>query len=254
MAIVKSPCGVVNVQHGRIIISNSRLRYVDRSNPLTAARQPVKPLLVNITKAEFSRQCGVSRARVTQWVRERKIDGAALVGEGTAARIDPAIAVHQLRERLDVNQRFGKNGLNTRLDGAATGQKTTGRDDRPQPSAISETVEAQIKAQKLRQVQLMTSRLEEEDRRRRGVYIEAAGARGEMSRLASELLSAVEGALPDLASDLSAKFEISAREAVHCLRAGFRRFRERTAARYAAVAAGAPRTKPTGEDEPGGIQ
>ena len=95
----------------------------------------------------------------------------------------------------------------------------------------------------------MTSRLEEEDRRRRGVYIEAAGARGEMSRLASKESPQRCGGRVcwTWPATSSAKFEISAREAVHCLRAGFRRFRERTAARYAAVAAGAPRTKPTRE-------
>ena len=196
-----------------------------------------------IRKGQFAELCGVSAARVSQWISEGKIDGAAIVGEGRMAMIDPDRARAQLRTRLAINERFGENGLSTKLGPDS--------DDEDEGDG---SVEARIKAQKLRHAQLLTSRLEEEDRRRRGVYIEAAGARGEMSRLASDLLSAVEGALPDLASDLSAKFEISARDAVHCLRAGFRRFRERTAARYAAVAASAPPTKPTGEDEPGGIQ
>jgi hypothetical protein len=38
------------------------------------------------------------------------------VGEGRFAKIDAAVALKQLKERLATNERFGLNGLNTNLD------------------------------------------------------------------------------------------------------------------------------------------
>ena len=204
-----------------------------------------------VSKAEFSRQRGVSRARVTQWITEGKISGNALVGDGPSAKINVGLATAQLRERLQVDGRFGLNGLSTRLDDAAPPAL---RDDRPQPLAISRTVEARIKAEKLRHAQLMTSRLEEEDRLRRGVYMETSAARAEMGRVAADLLTSFEGALPDFASALAARFAISSRDALHCLRVEFRRIRERLAAASAASAAKVPPTLAVPEDEPGKLQ
>ncbi len=198
---------------------------------------------MNVTKAEFSRLCGVSRARVTQWITGGKISGEAIVGEGPRARIDADLATAQLRDRLDVDKRFGLNGLSTRLD-----------DQSAAPATAHESVEARIKAEKLRHAQLMTSRLEEEDRLRRGVYMETAAARAEMGRIAADNLASFEGALPDFANALAARLDISARDAVHCLRAEFRRIRERLAAAADAAAAKAPPTLAASEDEPGKMQ
>jgi hypothetical protein len=69
-----------------------------------------------VSKAEFSRRCNVDRSRVTQWRRAGQLSGAALVGEGRFAKIDAAVALKQLKERLATNERFGLNGLNTNLD------------------------------------------------------------------------------------------------------------------------------------------
>ncbi len=173
-----------------------------------------EPALVK--KSAFAELCGVSRARVSEWIAEGKISGEALVGAGQRAKIDVDLATAQLRERLDVDKRFGLNGLSTRLDGHS--------------ATAHEGIEARIKAEKLRHAQLLTSRLEEEDRLRRGVYMETSAARAEMGRVAADLLTSFEGALPDFASALAARFEISARDAVHCLRVEFRRIRERLAA------------------------
>jgi phage terminase large subunit GpA-like protein len=59
-----------------------------------------------VTKAEFASLVGVSRGRVSQWLRAGKIDGAAIVGEGRDARIDAELAKRQLDARLDLGQRL----------------------------------------------------------------------------------------------------------------------------------------------------
>ncbi len=205
-----------------------------------------------LSKSDFALLCRVSRGRVSQWLAAGKIDGAAIVGEGRGALIDTDVAVAQLKERLDVSQRFS-NGLSTRLDGdvlppgrvkpanrlAPTSRLSGGASlgSEPVPSVEpADTVEAQIKAEKLRQAQFLSSRLEVEDWARRGVYIEASEARGEMTRIASEMLKTFEGSFPDFASALAAKYQIPSREVLNLLRTEFRRIREQLAAAHGAAA------------------
>src|SRR6202044_1433319 len=49
--------------------------------------------------------CGVSAARVSQWLSDGKLTGEAIVGHGLRARIRVDVARAQLKRRLDVNQR-----------------------------------------------------------------------------------------------------------------------------------------------------
>ncbi len=199
-----------------------------------------------VRKSAFASLRGVTPGRVSQWIAEGKIHGPAIVGEGRSAMIDASVAVAQLRNSLDVNQRFGLNGVGTRLDLPPAAS--------PAAAPIVDTVEAQIKAEKLRQAQLTTSRLEEEDRSRRGLYIDAAASRAEIARVAAELLKAFEGALPDFAAALAGKFQIPSRDALHLMRAEFRRFRERHAEAHGRAAAAEPETIAAADPEPNGIQ
>ena len=72
-----------------------------------------------ISKSDFARLVGVTPGRVTQWISEEKIDGEALVGSGRDAKICVAVAVEQLRERLDVNNR-ARASAKAQLDGIAS--------------------------------------------------------------------------------------------------------------------------------------
>ena len=197
-----------------------------------------------VKKSTFAELRGVTPGRVTQWITKGKISGPAIVGDGRSAMIDVDIATAQLRERLDVNARFGLKGLSTNLD------RTLDQLRLP----LGDSVEAQIKAEKLRQAQLLTSRLEEEDRQRRGLYVEAKAVRSEMASLASDLLVSFERSLTDLSAVLAVQFRVPPRDALHVLRKEFRPVRERLAAAYAAKAAAEPRTVETVENEAGSIQ
>ena len=129
--------------------------------------------------------CGVTPGRVSQWIAEGKIHGSALVSRGRVEMVDADLAREQLRDSLDVDKRFGLSGLSTNLRGPSD-----------QATLSDSTVEEQIRAEKLRHAQLMTSRLEEEDRARRGVYVATEKVRGEIALAATDLLRAFEGALP----------------------------------------------------------
>src|SRR5260370_22583557 len=68
-----------------------------------------------VSKSQFATLTNVSCARVSQWVTEGKISGAALVGTGRRARIRVNGALEQLRRKIDVGQSLG-NGISTRLE------------------------------------------------------------------------------------------------------------------------------------------
>lgn len=189
---------------------------------------------------------GVSPARVSQWIGEGKIGPDALVGQGRGARININAAMAQLKERLDVSQRFGLNGLSTKL---APGElplepapQAPARETKPPPAPLVDSVEAQIKAHKLRQTELATRRQEEEDRLARGVYILAADAQASTAKACGKLLEAIEGSLADIAGEFAAKYQIPSRDALHLLRAQLNKVRARVSADFAALAAAEPET------------
>ena len=191
-----------------------------------------------IRKSEFAKLCNVSAPCVSQWISGGKIDGAAIVGEGRSALIDPAIALKQLKERLATNERCGLNGLGTNLDWWPPAEEAPRAPDqavhtpppagttRPRPAPPPDddddeepgSLDARLKAQKLEQNEILTRKLRTEERARDGIYMDAAGARGTMVRIASEMMKIFEGALPDFASAQAAKFQISQRESLHQLR------------------------------------
>ena len=67
-------------------------------------------------KGAFAKMINVTPGRVSQYIKARQIDGAAIVGTGRAAMLDPAVAIKQLQLRLDDTQMATMNGLNTKLD------------------------------------------------------------------------------------------------------------------------------------------
>ena len=71
-----------------------------------------------VRKSEFAAMCNVSQGRVSQWLTEGKIDGAAIIGTGRSAKIDVDLAMAQVKSRRAVDESCGLNGLGTKLDGA----------------------------------------------------------------------------------------------------------------------------------------
>jgi hypothetical protein len=204
-------------------------------------------------KSAFATMMGVSAARVSQWLNEGKIGPEALAGAGRSARIIVPVAVEHLKERLDTSQRFGLNGLGTRLDQAGADAppavpQVCGSLFAPAPSTpappkpVVDTVEAQLKAHKLRQAELATRRQEEEDRLARGVYVLASEAQAATTKACAKLLEALDGSLVDIAGEFAAKYEIPSRDALHLLRAQINKMRGRISEDFAAMASAAPET------------
>jgi len=179
---------------------------------------------MNVSKSEFATRCGVTAARVSQWISEGKIDGDAIVGEGRSAVIDADLATAQLKQRLDPAQRRA-------LD--------------------EEGIDLQMQKERLAQTKLKTDRMKEIDREQRGVYVLASDARGEMLRIASTMQAEHESWLPNAASAVAAKFQIPQRDVLCVLKENFLSFRASSSAKHAAAAAKEPEVHDeTEEDDP----
>lgn len=191
-----------------------------------------------VTKADFARIVNVDRSRVTRWIGEGKISGDALVGQGPNARVRVRAAKAQLRRHLDISQRFG-NGINTRLndDGSlspyvaqapATSAAGAGSGT-PIHLPPVDTLEEQIKRERLATLQRQNRKLAEEEAARAGLFCLAEDARREMGRIAARLMTEFEAMIGDMATELAQATGLSSRDLIHRMRAASRRFRERAA-------------------------
>jgi hypothetical protein len=176
-----------------------------------------------VTKSAFALLVGVSAGRVSQFLSEKKIFSDAIVGEGRHARIRVSVALEQLKRSLDLSQRLGANGR-ARLDDPLS----IGRGNAGDVSAVPDTVENSIKAQRLEQLELANERAREDKAARAGVYLKADEARQEMGRIAARLMTLFDGALGEFATAIAAHSNLSARDALHLLRTTFRTIRDRS--------------------------
>lgn len=192
-----------------------------------------------LSKGEFAKLMGVSPGRVSQWIAEGKITADAMHGTGHRARIITDLAREQIAGRTDPGQRFG-NGLLTAqaTDRLALGAATSS--DLPPIIPAVRTLSDQIAAANLERIQQQVRKGAEEERARAGLYTPTADVKRAMGRLASDLMTAIEGGLPEVANALSAKFGLPNRDLLHELRAAFRVVRERAAEAHAAKAASLP--------------
>lgn len=174
-----------------------------------------------LTKSAFAALCGVSRARVSQWISCGHVGGPALVGCGLRARIDADIARSQLRERLDVSQ--WRVASRARLDGTA-------KVDHLPPATAAPSVDAEIKAAHLRRIELANAKAEGEARVASGLYLPAVDVRREVGAIAGSMVAAFEGMLPQFADAVSAHWEAPQPDVLHLLRGVWRAARARQSA------------------------
>lgn len=186
-----------------------------------------------VTKAEFSRMIGRSKAAVTGYVKEGKLTGGALDHEDGVEKIVVDEALRQLDMVLDPIQRAAQ---------ASTAAATI-------PSAMSNDQQRLVRANaEIKETQALRSRAEL--LASNGAWVRTAEIQPAWSRRLVELLSLIEAAFPDLADDLLAVPAGDRKGIILALRKGFRTVRQRVADRMGAVAAVVAPDQPVAEDEP----
>lgn len=168
-----------------------------------------------VTKGEFAHLSNVTPGRVSQWLSEGKIHGAAIVGEGQRARIRVDVAREQLRAGLDFGQRLG-NGIDTRLDGPPAPPGPASSSPR-----ASDGIEGRIKSERLRELEFRNRAAAEAEAARRGQFTATADVRQALNKTAADLVGAFESCLGDFATAIGARFQLPQRDVLHLLRAEF---------------------------------
>lgn len=169
-----------------------------------------------MTKKDFAEFTNVSAARVSQWLKEGKIQPESLDGQGRRAKIKVQEALRNLEADLDISQRLG-NGLGTKLDA----------DEEKEPEVP--TTNELIAQQKLFKAQAENQRLVEQELERRGIYTKTSDVLKGYLSVAHSMLRTFEGSIPDIAGAISAEFKLSQRDVQHVLKTQFRKTRERAA-------------------------
>jgi len=199
-----------------------------------------------VSKGQFAALRNVSPGRVSQWISEGKIKPDALVGEGRNAKINVAVATRQLRDSLDVGQLTG-DGVGTRLDlplPAPASPTAPARE--PAPSPPGDPIADAIKQERLDQLRRANRREAEEEAARSGKYTDAAEAARQMGVIATKMMAVMEGSLAELATAVSARFEIPQRDVLHLLRPEFRKVRATAAKTFRDKATNLPRVVSSG--------
>jgi len=198
-----------------------------------------------VSKGQFAALRNVTPGRVSQWISEGKIKRDALVGDGRNARINVTVATLQLREALDVGQLTG-NGVATNLDLPAQAPLPLAPASSAAPltsaSPASDPIADAIKQERLDQLRRTNRREAEEEAARSGRFTDAAEAARQMGTLATKMMSVMEGSLAELATAVSARFEIPQRDVLHLLRSEFRKVRATAAKTFRDIAANLPAT------------
>ncbi len=181
-----------------------------------------------VSKSAFAAIINVSPGRVSQFIAAGQISSAAIVGSGQRAKIDVDRAKADLRLTLDVAQRLG-NGIDTRLDPvspsavpiSAGAEMLMPTASAPHPTGgIDYEIKRERRANRLAAI---------EEARDRGQLIETDVSRAEMAKIAATMLNLFEGGLTDMASAVSAAFQLPERDVKHLLRAELRKVRESAA-------------------------
>lgn len=184
----------------------------------------------NRHKSRVASLLGVSRPAVSQYISEKKISGAALVGSGHRAKINVEIARAQLRKNLDVVR-------HNSLSGKA---KVTGPiadiDDLPvEHRGVG--VEEQIKAERLRQLELGNGKLQDEAHARGGLYVRTDDMKQELGIIVTRVLTEVEAFQVEAANTIAARGAVVPADILKAMREVWREVRARSARAYRKEAA-----------------
>jgi hypothetical protein len=173
-----------------------------------------------VTKSAFASLCGVSNARVSQWLADGKLTGEAVVGHGHRARIRVDVARAQLKQRLDITQRLATG--RAKLDPTRVREKPASLDE-------AQPVEEHIKAERLAQLRHFNKRASEEEALRAGAYVKAEDVRQQFGAVAARMLSTFEASFMPIANAIVASRAQTPRDVLRAMRSTWREVRAQAA-------------------------
>ncbi len=194
----------------------------------------------SVSKGDFAVMLGVSPGRVSQYIAEGKIFGAAIEGEGRRAKINPVLAKDQLRKTLEPGQRFGANGAAMRAPEPKAQQAPdanlfTPRGDAPPsppPPGTQDQPVDELAQLRLRRERIKTDQAEREELLDVGRYMLTEDGRRAMAKAIAAAFSVMEQGLQQMSEAMAEQFGVPQRDAHHALAKSFRAVRAVQAERF----------------------
>lgn len=174
-----------------------------------------------VTKGQAAELLNVTAGRVSQYIKEGKIFGDAIVGQGRNASIDINLARQQLGRTLDPVQLSAQ----ARPTPAASQPAAGTYDMPPLNDAQQRTLLARAE-----QAEIAARRAKREEEAQKGVYMLTEDAVREWSRAQVAILASLDELMPTMGDALAAEFRIDPKLAVVILRRELRAWRARQAA------------------------
>ena len=216
-----------------------------------------------VSKSEFARLINANPSRITEYIDKGKIGPDAIVGEGRTARIRVELAKAHLRVRLDSGQRLG-NGLGTKLaperaeptrlptSASIVGGTSSPFDGLDADEVGDDALDAEIKREKLVQLQRANRKGAEDEAAAQGRFTETLAARRQMGIVAVQTMRVFEGAVPEMATTIASRFAIEERDVLQVLSDLFRTIRAQAAEKARISAEVLPRLVPDGAEPESG--
>jgi phage terminase Nu1 subunit (DNA packaging protein) len=171
---------------------------------------------MELSKGEFAALMKVSPGRVSQWIAEGKIKGAALIGAGPRAKINVPVAQQQLGRSLDPVQLAAQSR-------PAPTQIPLGAEEAP-PADVVDTDQVRMMRAKADKAEIEAEQARRELDAERGRYTLAETALREWTKQAKALIDAEHEWHRDLALVIASELGIEAKAVEGVLRREFRAF------------------------------
>lgn len=171
---------------------------------------------MELSKGEFAALMKVSPGRVSQWIAEGKIKGAALIGDGPRAKINVPVAQQQLGRSLDPVQLAAQSR-------PAPTQIPLGAEEAP-PADTVDTDQVRMMRAKADKAEIEAEQARRELDAERGRYTLAEAALREWTKQAKALIDAEHEWHRDLALVIASELGIEAKAVEGVLRREFRVF------------------------------
>lgn len=186
-----------------------------------------------VSKSEFAARVNISPGRVSQLISEGKITREAIDGEGRSAKLYLERALAQYRATRSIGQALG-NGAHARTYIADAPALPTAPSLLESPKAERQIVlpdvdpvADRIQRERLEQERIKTERMRREEAMAEGRYMLADEAVAQLNQVAATITRVFEGGLTDIATAISARFELPQRDVFHELQKAFREVRAR---------------------------
>lgn len=194
-----------------------------------------------VTKGELARRAGVTQSAISKYFERGILGPDVLDGEGQRAKVKLEPALRQIRLRRDPSQALG-NGFKVNTGAPdlpasadllsfppteANLVRDQARDEAA--GAPRDEIGDALRRTKLQREEISLRRAQAEEREAQGLYMRTDQVQAGYAKVAAGVMTAIEGAIPEIAQEMAAELDVPARDAQHVIRKALAKARTKAA-------------------------